>query len=69
MDQIEFYDVKNKQKVSVPVSQVKKVTYERQTKSGDTQVRYALKAELNGVKLTKFVSKETWDMIPGEKME
>lgn len=65
MDQIEFYDVKNKQKVSVPVSQVQKVTYERQTKSGDTQVRYALKAELNGVKLTKFVSKDTWDQIAG----
>lgn len=65
MDQVEFYDVKNKQKVSVPVSQVSKVTYERQTKSGDTQIRYALKAELNGVKLTKFVSKETWDMISG----
>jgi hypothetical protein len=65
MDSVEFYDVKNKQKVSVPVSQVKKVTYERQTKSGDTQVRYALKAEMNGVKLTKFVSKDTWDMISG----
>ncbi|HRN69763.1 MAG TPA: hypothetical protein PLS49_01150 [Candidatus Woesebacteria bacterium] len=62
---IEFYDVKNKKKVSVPSSQVKKVTYERQTKSGDTQIRYALKAELNGVKLTKFVSKETWDQIEG----
>ncbi len=65
MDQIEFYDVKNKTKVSVPVGQVKKVTYERQTKSGATQVRYALKAELNGVKLTKFVSKDTWDSIAG----
>ena len=65
MDQIEFYDVKNKTKVSVPVAQVKKVTYERQTKSGATQVRYALKAELNGVKLTKFVSKDTWDSIAG----
>ena len=67
MDQIEFYDVKNKKKVSVPVGDVSKVTYERQTKSGDTQVRYALKAELNGVKLTKFVSKETWDMIPDKE--
>ena len=64
MDSIEFYDVKNKKKVSVPIAQVKRVTYERQTKSGETQVRYALKAELDGVKLTKFVSKETWDMVP-----
>ena len=64
MDQVEFYDVKNKTKVSIPVSEVTKVTYERTTKSGATQVRYALRAEKNGMKLTKFVSKETWDMIP-----
>lgn len=65
MDQVEFYDVKNKMKVSVPVSTVEKVTYERETKSGATQVRYALKAVKDGVKLTKFVSKETWDSIKG----
>jgi len=63
MNQIEFYDVKNKQKVSVPASEVEKVTYERQTKSGATQIRYAVKAVKNGVKLTKFVSKETWDSL------
>ena len=60
---IQFYDVKNRKKVSVPKSKVKKVTYERTTKSGKTQVRYAFKAELNGVKLTKFVSKEDWDNL------
>lgn len=65
MDQIEFYDVKNKKKVSVPASDVEKITYERQTKAGETQVRYALKAVKDGVKLTKFVSKETWDSIKG----
>ena len=63
MADIEFYDVKNRKKVSVSDSQVQKVTYERKTKSGETQVRYALKAELGGVKLTKFVSKVTWDSI------
>lgn len=63
MDQIEFYDVKNRRKVSVPASEVEKVTYERETKSGEKQVRYAVKAEKDGVKLTKFVSKETWDSI------
>ena len=63
MDMIEFYDVKNKKKVQVSASEVEKVTYERKTKSGATQVRYALKAVKDGVKLTKFVSKETWDGI------
>ncbi|CAN5240900.1 hypothetical protein BH09PAT2_BH09PAT2_06770 [soil metagenome] len=66
MDQIEFYDVKNKTKVSVPATSVEKVTYERETKSGDKQIRYALKAVKDGVKLTKFVSKETWDGIPAK---
>lgn len=63
MDKIEFYDVKNRKKVAVSASEVEKVTYERKTKSGETQIRYALKAVKDGVKLTKFVSKETWDGI------
>jgi hypothetical protein len=57
---IQFYDVKNRKKVDVAESQVKKVKYERQTKNGKMQVRYAVKAELNGVKLTKFVSQDMW---------
>ncbi|PIQ73433.1 hypothetical protein COV58_02475 [Candidatus Roizmanbacteria bacterium CG11_big_fil_rev_8_21_14_0_20_36_8] len=65
MDQIEFYDVVHKMKVSVKASEVEKVTYERQTKSGSTQIRYAVKAVKDGVKLTKFVSKETWDSLAG----
>jgi len=65
MDQIEFYDVVHKMKVTVKASEVEKVTYERQTKSGSTQIRYAVKAVKDGVKLTKFVSKETWDSLAG----
>ena len=57
---IQFYDVKNRKKVDVPSSQVKKVKYERQTKNGKMQVRYAVKAEMNGVKLTNFVSQDMW---------
>lgn len=63
MDQIEFYDVKKRAKVSVSASQVKKTKYERPTKDGGTQVRYALKAEVDGSRLTKFVSKEMWDQV------
>ena len=65
MADIEFYDVKNRKKVSVPENQVKKVTYEKETKDGKMQIRYAVKAELDGSKLTKFVSKDNWDKIPG----
>jgi hypothetical protein len=60
---IQFYDVKSKQKVGIPVKDIKKITYERKTKDGKTVVRYALKAEYNGTNLTKFVSKADWDTI------
>ena len=63
MNDIEFYDVKKREKVSVPMSNVKKTKYERPTKDGGTQVRYAVKAEYNGSKLTKFVGKDLWDSL------
>ncbi len=63
MDDIMFYDVKNRKKVSVPASSVKRVKYERTTKNGKHQVRYAVKAEKDGVKLTKFVGKDLWDEL------
>lgn len=60
---IQFYDVKNRKKVAVSESQVKKTKYERPTKDGGTQVRYALRAVLDGVKLTKFVSQKDWESL------
>lgn len=64
MDKIEFYDVKARQKVSISASDVKKTKYERQTKDGGTQVRYAVRAvSPSGGNLTKFVSKDTWDSL------
>lgn len=63
MDQIEFYDVKKRAKVSVPTSQVKKTKYTRTTKDGGTQVRYAVRATVDGTNLTKFVGKDMWDSL------
>ena len=60
---IEFYDVRKRAKVSVDEGQIRKTSYERQTKAGKTQVRYALVAQVEGSKLTKFVSKDTWDAL------
>ena len=40
---------------------MRKTTYERQGKEGKTNVRYALRAENRGTKLTKFVSQADWD--------
>jgi len=60
---IEFYDVKKKEKVQVPESAVKKVTYERETKSGKISVRYGFRAEFEGSKMTKFVSEADWKAL------
>lgn len=60
---VQFYDVKNRKKVDVDVSDVKKTMYKRQTADGKEQVRYALRAKLNGVSLTKFVSQVDWDKM------
>jgi hypothetical protein len=63
MDNIEFYDVSKRQKVSVPASQVKKRTYTRTTKNGSTQTRYAVVAEMDGRKLTKFVNEQMYNSL------
>jgi len=69
MDQIEFYDVKKRDRVQVPVSQCWKVKYERPTKDGGVQVRYAVKAEVDGSKLTKFVSQDAWQGLSCEERD
>jgi hypothetical protein len=60
---IQFYDVRRREKVDVPEGHIRKKTYERETKAGKTQVRYAFVAEFEGSKLTKFVSKDAWDAL------
>jgi hypothetical protein len=60
---VEFYNVKLREKVEVPESDVKKVKYERETKSGKTSVRYGLRAEYQGTKMTKFVSESDWKAL------
>lgn len=63
MQDIEFYDVKKRAKVSVPVSQIKKKKYTRTAKDGSEQVRYAVRAHVDGTNLTKFVSKAMYDEL------
>ncbi|MBM3667127.1 MAG: hypothetical protein FJW90_06535 [Actinobacteria bacterium] len=60
---IEFYNVKIREKVEVPESAVRKVRYERETKSGKKSVRYGLRAEHEGTKMTKFVSESDWNAL------
>jgi hypothetical protein len=61
--EIQFYDVKSRQKVGVPDSQIKKTKFERPTKDGGTQTRYAFRAVHNGSKLTRFASKADWEAL------
>ncbi len=61
MNEVKFYNVKTRDFVTVPASQLKKKQYRKTTKSGQEQVRYAVRAEVNGAKLTKFVSKADYD--------
>ena len=61
---IEFYDVKERTKVSIDESNVTKKRYTRETKAGTTQERYALRGKTaDGRNLTKFVSKANWDAL------
>ncbi len=60
---IEFYDVKKREKVQIPESEVKKVKFEKPGKDGKVNVRYAFRAENEGTKLTKFASQADWDAL------
>lgn len=61
---IEFYNVRKKEKVTVSETEVEKVEYKSTSKKGKEVIRYGVKAVDNdGTKLTKFVSKATYDSI------
>ncbi len=61
---IEFYNVRKKEKVSIPEEEVEKVTYESTSKTGKKIVRYGMKAvDDDGTKLTKFVSKDAYEAL------
>jgi hypothetical protein len=62
---VSFYDVKTRQKVDVPESDVSKTKYERTTKEGKVQIRYALRGKYEGRNLTKFVGQADWDTFTG----
>ncbi len=59
---MQFYNVKTRSKVDVPDDQIKKTKYVRKTAKGD-QVRYAVRANVNGTNLTKFVGKDVYDKL------
>jgi hypothetical protein len=60
---IQFYDVKSRQKVDIPESEVRKTKYEQQAKNGGVNTRYALRATYQGTNLTKFVKQSDWEAL------
>lgn len=66
---VSFYNVKSRQTVEIADEKVTKKKYERTTKDGSVQYRYAFRAvdDSTGTNLTKFVSKDTWDAHPGKE--
>lgn len=53
--------MKTRQSVDVDETRVTKTSYTNETSGGKTQTRYALRGEYDGRRLTKFVSKVTFD--------
>ncbi len=60
---IEFYNVKKREKVQIPESDVKKVKYEKPGKDGKVNTRYAFRAVDDGTNLTKFASQSDWEAL------
>ena len=61
---VEFYDVKNRTKVSLEEAQIKKTSYTSTTKNGSERTRYAFRGKLpDGRNVTKFCSKSDWDAM------
>lgn len=61
--EIQFYNVKTRLKVSVPLSQIRKTILKRQSKSGSELKRYALRAVVEGTKLIRFVTQKEWESL------
>jgi hypothetical protein len=57
---MQFYSVKERRMVEVPREHVRAHKYEHTTKSGKRRVRYALQADYNGQRLTRFVDEATY---------
>ena len=56
---VEFYDIKTKEKVNIPLDRVRKVTFD--TKNGK---RFGFRGYTeDGRKLTKFTSRDAWDAL------
>lgn len=65
----EFYDVKNKRKIILPMDRISKIRFKRREKNGKERISYALRGEWDNRNFTKFISKELWEGtdLPSQK--
>jgi hypothetical protein len=66
---IEFYNVKTRSKVAVSEDKVQRTTFKKTNKDGSLQVRYAVKANVDGMSLMKFVSQKDWEKMTAPIIE
>jgi hypothetical protein len=59
---VEFYNVKKREKIIKPVSECTRKIYRRETEKG-VQLRYAICSCDDGTNLTKFANKGTFDSL------
>ena len=61
---MEFYNVKKRAKVQIAEAKCTKVVYERTTKAGTKQKRFAVKAkDDDGTNLTKFIKQADYEKL------
>tara|TARA_A100001015_G_scaffold301007_1_gene387250 strand:- start:522 stop:731 length:210 start_codon:yes stop_codon:yes gene_type:complete len=60
-EEIEFYDVKKREKVKLSLDKIKKTKYERKSADGKIQTRYAFRGSVDNRNLTKFCSQKDWE--------
>lgn len=59
-----FYDVKNREKVTLEDSAIRKTSYSSTSKGGAVRTRYAFRGKLpDGRNVTKFCTKDDWDAM------
>jgi hypothetical protein len=70
---MQFYNLKTKQPVEVPDSELKKRRSVRTTSGGKRQERYAAVADVQvdgkPLRMFKFISKQTFDSLPAPEID
>jgi hypothetical protein len=60
---VQFYNLRTKQSVEVPDTNIKKQALRRTAGNGKTQTGYQVVAEWDGMKLFKFVNEATYKSL------